>query len=115
MPDEEAVRLLAEHGRNELPEHRRPSLPLRAARRLADPRSILLLIAGLVTLVVLGEVPEGAAILAILAVNVVIGVSQEVRADQAVRALRTLTAPMAKVCRGASCAASRRPKWFPAT
>ncbi|MFI7644407.1 cation-translocating P-type ATPase, partial [Nonomuraea sp. NPDC049400] len=97
---DEALRLLAEHGRNELPEPRRPSLPLRAARQLADPLSILLLFAGLVTLVVLGEVPEGAAILAILLVNVLIGVSQEVKADQAVRALRTLTAPMAKVRRG---------------
>ncbi|MEV0237505.1 cation-transporting P-type ATPase [Nonomuraea sp. NPDC050786] len=100
LSDAEAVRLLADHGRNELPEPRRPSLPRRAARLLADPLSILLLLAGLVTLVVLGEVPEGAAILAILVVNVVIGVSQEVRADQAVRALRTLTAPMAKVRRG---------------
>ncbi|MEU4234436.1 hypothetical protein AB0F17_60040 [Nonomuraea sp. NPDC026600] len=32
---------------------------------------------------------------AILPVNVVIGVSQEMKAEQAVRSLRTLTAPMA--------------------
>ncbi|MEQ4721776.1 cation-transporting P-type ATPase [Nonomuraea sp. B19D2] len=31
LADDEVVRLLAEHGRNELPEPRRPSLPLRAA------------------------------------------------------------------------------------
>ncbi|GAA3561089.1 cation-transporting P-type ATPase [Nonomuraea rosea] len=100
LADDEAARLLAEHGRNELPEPKRRSPLSRAARQLADPLSILLLIAGLVTLAVLGEVPEGAAILAILLVNVVIGVSQEVKAEQAVRALRTLTAPMAKVRRG---------------
>ncbi|MEV4805729.1 cation-transporting P-type ATPase [Nonomuraea sp. NPDC049421] len=100
LTDDDAARLLAEHGRNELPEARPPSLLARAARQLADPLSILLLIAGLVTLVVLGEMPEGAAILAILVVNVVIGVTQEARAEQAVRALRTLTAPMAKVLRG---------------
>ncbi|MCT9932169.1 cation-transporting P-type ATPase [Planotetraspora sp. A-T 1434] len=99
LSEETASRLLGRHGPNELPQPAPPSLRARAARQLADPMSILLLIAGLVTLVVLGEVPEGAAILAILLVNVVIGVSQESRADRAVRALRTLTAPMAKVRR----------------
>ncbi|MFC0865564.1 cation-translocating P-type ATPase [Sphaerimonospora cavernae] len=97
---EEAVsRRLAESGPNEFPQPHRPRLPVRVARQLADPMSILLLIAGLVTLVVLGEVPEGAAILIILLVNVVIGVSQETKADRAVRALRTFTAPLAKVVR----------------
>ncbi|MFI6317629.1 cation-translocating P-type ATPase [Nonomuraea sp. NPDC050556] len=95
----EAARLLAEHGRNTLPQPSPPSLPARVVRHLADPLSILLLVAGVVTLLVLGEVPEGAAILVILLVNVVIGVSQEVRAEQAVRALKSLTAPMAKVRR----------------
>ncbi|WP_449063167.1 cation-translocating P-type ATPase [Planomonospora algeriensis] len=96
---EAAARLLAEHGPNALPQPQPPTLIARAIRQLADPLSVLLLIAGLVTLVVLREVPEGAAIVAILGVNVVIGVSQESKADQAVRALGTLTAPMAKVHR----------------
>ncbi|MFF5210600.1 cation-translocating P-type ATPase [Streptosporangium sp. NPDC000396] len=100
LSEAQASRSLDEHGPNELPQPRPPTLLARAARQLADPLSILLLIAGLVTLVILAEVPEGAAILTILLVNVVIGVSQEAKADQAVRALRTLTAPMAKVRRG---------------
>ncbi|MBX6386793.1 MAG: HAD-IC family P-type ATPase, partial [Microbispora sp.] len=94
-----AARRLAEYGPNEFARPRPPRLPVRAARQLADPMSILLLIAGLVTLVVLGEVPEGAAIVTILLINVVIGVSQETKADRAIRALHTLTAPMAKVVR----------------
>ncbi|MFI9561134.1 cation-translocating P-type ATPase [Nonomuraea endophytica] len=99
LTERQAAQALAEHGPNELPQPPPPTLLGRAVRQLADPFSILLAIAGLVTLLVLREVPEGAAILAILAVNVVIGVSQEAKADQAVRALRTLTAPMAKVRR----------------
>ncbi|GGL13980.1 cation-translocating P-type ATPase [Planomonospora parontospora] len=99
LSQEAAARLLTEHGPNALPQPQPPTLIARAVRQLADPLSVLLLIAGLVTLVVLREVPEGAAIVAILLVNVVIGVSQETRADQAVRALGTLTAPMAKVRR----------------
>ncbi|ETK30756.1 cation-translocating P-type ATPase [Microbispora sp. ATCC PTA-5024] len=99
LSEKTASERLAECGPNELPQPRPPRVPVRAARQLADPMSILLLVAGLVTLAVLGEVPEGAAILTILLVNVVIGVSQETRADHAVRALRTLTAPMASVVR----------------
>ncbi|GII06121.1 cation-translocating P-type ATPase [Planobispora takensis] len=99
LSQEAAVRLLAEHGPNALPQPQPPSLAARVVRQLADPLSVLLLIAGLITLLVLREVSEGAAIVAILVVNVVIGVGQESRADQAVRALRTLTAPMAKVRR----------------
>ncbi|WP_083501835.1 cation-translocating P-type ATPase [Sphaerimonospora mesophila] len=99
LTEEAASRRLAECGPNEFPQPRPPGLLVRAARQLADPMSILLLVAGLVTLVVLGEVPEGAAIVTILLVNVIIGVSQETKADRAVRALRTLTAPMAKVVR----------------
>jgi len=99
LTDDQAGRLLREHGPNELPQPRRPGLVRRAVRQLSDPLSILLLIAAAVTLGVLREVPEGAAILTILAVNVVIGVSQEVKAEDAVQALHTLTAPMARVRR----------------
>ncbi|MEU4234437.1 cation-transporting P-type ATPase [Nonomuraea sp. NPDC026600] len=52
--------LLAEHGLNELPAPKQPSVPVRVMRQLADPLSIMLLAAGLVTLLVLGEVPESA-------------------------------------------------------
>jgi Ca2+-transporting ATPase len=99
LSDADAARLLAEHGPNALPEPEPPSVLRRVVHQLADPLSILLAVAGLVTLLVLREVPEGAAIMAILMVNVVIGVSQEMKAEQAVRALRGLTAPMAKVRR----------------
>jgi P-type Ca2+ transporter type 2C len=65
-----------------------PTLARRAGRKPFDPLSILLLIAGTASLLVLRDVPEGVAILTILAVNVVVGFSQEARADQAARALR---------------------------
>jgi Ca2+-transporting ATPase len=93
----EAADRLARHGLNELPQPKPPSLARRILRHLADPLSILLLIAGAVTLLVLHAVPEGVAIVTILLVNVVIGVSQELKAEQAVRALRSLTAPMANL------------------
>ncbi|MFI7538983.1 cation-translocating P-type ATPase [Streptosporangium sp. NPDC049376] len=100
LDEAEVAQSLNKHGPNELPQPDPPTLLARAGRQLADPPSILLLIAGLVTLLVLAEIPEGVAILAILLVNVVIGVSQETKADRAVRALRSLTTPLAKVRRG---------------
>jgi len=99
--DEDEVRArLARDGVNELPAPRMPGLGRRAVRQVADPMSLLLLAAGVVTLAGLGQVAEGVAILAILAVNIVIGVTQEMRADRAVTALRAMTAPEATVRRG---------------
>lgn len=82
-----------------LPQPRTPTLAGRALRQLVDPLSLLLIFAGIVSLVVLRDLPEGLAILLILLVNVVVGAGQEGRADRAVRALRDLTAPSAKVRR----------------
>jgi Ca2+-transporting ATPase len=100
LDPDEAERRLAEYGANELPQPPSPSIAGRVVRQLADPLSVLLLIAGGASLVVLGDVPEGLAIMTILTVNVVVGVSQEARADRAVQSLRQLTAPTAKVRRG---------------
>lgn len=100
LAPDEAARVLARDGRNELPRPPPPSLAARAVRHLADPVSLLLLAAGVVSVVLLGELPEGLAILTIVAVNVAIGTSQEARADRAVAALRALAAPTAKVRRG---------------
>ncbi len=46
-----------------------------------------------------GETTDGIAILAILAANVALGFAQEFRAERALRALRTMTAPQAHVRR----------------
>lgn len=99
LEEAEATRRLARDGPNELPRPRPPSLAGRVGRQLADAQSLLLLLAGSATLAVLREIPEGVAILAILVLNVAVGVGQEARADRAVAALRALTAPMAKVRR----------------
>ncbi|MCA2229272.1 cation-transporting P-type ATPase [Nonomuraea aurantiaca] len=49
LTESEAAQLLAEHGPNELPAPKQPSVRARAMRQLADPLSILLLTAGLVS------------------------------------------------------------------
>ena len=102
LTETEAQDRLGHDGPNDLPAPRPPGVAVRAARQVADPMSLLLLAAGLVTLAGLRQVPEGAAILAILLVNVVIGVTEETRAERAVTALRAMTAPEATVRRDGS-------------
>ena len=60
----EARSRLERGGPNELPRVRRPRVITRIGAQLIAPLQILLLIAGVLSLVVTGDHPEGAAILA---------------------------------------------------
>ena len=60
---------------------------------------VALLVAACALSFFLGEAPEALAILAILALNALIGFLQEYRAENAVQALRRMTAPRARVLR----------------
>ena len=94
----EAERRLAEHGANELREAPRPgfwSLLLAQFNNFI----VLLLIGAAVISIALGDYLEGAAILAIVLLNAVLGVVQEQRAEQALAALRKLSAPEALIIR----------------
>jgi Ca2+-transporting ATPase len=70
----------------------------RIGQQLADPLVALLIAAAVVT-TVLGDLPDTAIIVLVVAVNTVIGVAQEVRADAAIAALDDLAAPTARVVR----------------
>ena len=94
----EAERRLAQYGANELRREAatRPIVVL--ARQFGSPVIWLLLGASLVSVAV-GELLDAAAIGAIVIVNAVIGFLQEHRAERAVIALRSITAPRARVLR----------------
>ncbi len=95
----EAAKRLVSGGRNELPAPLVPTAARLVARQLADPLTLVLVVVAVVTIAVLGQVPEGSAIAAIVLVNVGIGVNQERRAQAAISALEELTAPSARVRR----------------
>lgn len=94
----EVTALLAQWGRNELhQEAARPAWRILLAQYLS-PLIGLLLIASVVS-AALGEVADAIAIACILIVNGLVGFFQEYRAERAMAALRSLTAPRARVLR----------------
>ncbi len=94
----DAERRLAEFGRNEIRRERSTTPLTLLARQFASP-VIWLLVGASVLSAALGEVLDAAAIGAIVLVNAAIGFFQEHRAERAVMALRSMTAPRARVMR----------------
>lgn len=91
-------RLVAD-GPNALPVVRPPGFLRLMLHALADPLSGLLVIAGVVSITVLGEVVEGIGISVIVVADAAVSALQAYRADRALDALRSLTAPTARVYR----------------
>jgi Ca2+-transporting ATPase len=88
----------ARYGPNEIEE--RPPRPLwrLLATQFAD-LMILVLMAAAVISGLIGELKDSAAILVIVLLNALVGAFQEYRAERAVRALRRMAAPSARVLR----------------
>jgi Ca2+-transporting ATPase len=95
----EAADRLRQEGPNLLPEAERPGPLAMFARQFAD-FMIVVLIAAAVVAGLIGEPIEAVAILAIVLLNAILGFAQEWRAEQAMAALRALSAPHAQVIRG---------------
>jgi P-type Ca2+ transporter type 2C len=94
----EAAARLAGNGANVLPAARSVSLWMRVGLQLRDPLVVVLLVAAVLTIVT-GDWTDAAVIAVVVLVNTSVGVAQEVKADRAITALATLTAPEARVLR----------------
>ena len=96
-PDQ-AARLLAEHGPNELPKEPPPSRWAVARGQLLNPMNIMLMIVGAASIAI-GQVPTAIVVLALVTFNVVMGTNQEMKARASVDALAQLQVPKARVRR----------------
>ncbi len=94
----EAHRRLEAQGANEIARGEAPS-PWRLLLGQVRGPMIWLLGGAVVVSFALGEVADGVAIAAIMVINTAIGFFQEYRAERAVLALRSMTAPRARVLR----------------
>ncbi len=98
LTKEEARQRLSRFGFNELAERPRPTF----WKMLLDQFNnflILILIAAALISLVLGEMEEAIAIIAIVLLNAILGVVQERRAEEALAALKKMAAPDAHVLR----------------
>ena len=98
LSSDDAQRRLAEYGPNEIRREEATSALILLAHQFASPVIWLLLGASAVSLAV-GEYLDAIAIGVIVIINAVIGFLQEHRAERAVMALRSMTAPRARVLR----------------
>jgi Ca2+-transporting ATPase len=95
--DEASARLVT-YGPNELKEAPRPTFWARLLDQFRNFLIIILIVASVISLL-LGDYVEAAAIMAIVILNAVLGVIQESRAEEALAALRKMTAPESRVMR----------------
>ena len=94
----EAARRLAEHGPNRLEAAAGPGRLRLFWRQIADPL-IYALLASAALAIAFGDFVDGAVVLAVVAVNAVIGYAQEAKAADAIRSLDALIADRARVQR----------------
>jgi Ca2+-transporting ATPase len=99
LTDAEATNRAARYGTNELVEKPLKS-PLEILREQLTAPLVLLLLGAAGVSALLGKADSTIAILAIVALNAVLGVVQEYRAEQAMAALKKMAAPLVRVRRG---------------
>jgi Cation transporter/ATPase, N-terminus len=111
---EEAADRLQRVGPNELVERGRKP-PWRLLAEQFANTMVLVLVAAAVVTAVIGDLKDTVVILAIVVLNAVVGFVQEYRAEQAMAALKAMTAPAFRWCATATFGWCRPPPWCLAT
>ncbi len=99
----EAEKRLAANGKNKLAEGKKESLIVRFFKQLAEPMTIILLVAaaisGAVAVIENESFADVIIILAVVLINAILGVFQESKAEKAIEALQEIAAATSKVIR----------------
>ncbi|MGE5614962.1 MAG: calcium-translocating P-type ATPase, SERCA-type [Bacillota bacterium] len=98
ISDKEAKRKLLEHGPNLISEKKKISLLKLLLSQFTDIMVIILIVSTAIS-AFMGETTEAVTIIAIVVLNAVLGFVQEYRTEKTLEALKSLTAPTAKVIR----------------
>ena len=106
LSESEAAGRLKQYGRNAFPEPEKRSLAAMFFDQFKDLLVLILVAAAVISLVVgflnpeEGGVTDAIVIFAILILNAIIGLSQEMKADKALDALKKMSVPLCEVVRG---------------
>lgn len=98
ISEEEATRRLTQYGANELVEKKLKSPWAILWEQLTNPLVLLLIFAAIIS-ALLGKADSMIAISAIVVLNAILGVVQEYRAEQAMAALKKMSAPLVRLRR----------------
>ncbi len=110
ISEAEAAARLERNGKNKLAEGKKESLLMRFLKQLAEPMTIILIVAAVISAGV--EIYNGISaehwefpadvviIMAVVLINAVLGVFQESKAEKAIEALQEIAAATSKVIRG---------------
>jgi len=95
----EALKRLEEYGPNRLKAQKKKSMLYRILLQFKDFLVIILLLAAVISVVVGDGLKDAIIIVGILVINMVIGITQENKADDALKELKNMSSPKAKVKR----------------
>ncbi len=103
LSNEEAEKRLNENGKNKLAEGKKETMIMRFLKQLAEPMTIILIVAALISgvlAIVEKEFPTDVIIImAVVLINAILGVVQESKAEAALEALEKIAAATSKVIR----------------
>lgn len=104
ITEEEAKKRLAHFGENKLQEKRKENIIIKFIKQFNDFMIIILMIASVISAIVAkvdgsNDYMDSIIIIAIVVFNAIMGLVQEAKAEKSLEALKTMTAPLAKVKR----------------
>jgi hypothetical protein len=114
LSSEEAAERLRRHGPNTLPEARHRLVALRFLAQFNNGL-IYFLLAAAVAASILGHRVDALVIVAVLAINAVVGFVQEAKAERALAAIRSMISPRAAVWRDRRRSSATAAESFPGT
>ena len=104
ITEEEVRKRIKEYGENKLADKKKESLFIKFIKQFNDFMIIILIIASIISAVVSkldgsGDYIDSVIIIAIVVLNSIMGLVQEAKAEKSLEALKSMTAPFAKVRR----------------